>query len=351
MRPEARQGARRFAVTPLGIAGAIGGTLLFAWYLRAVGLAEVVEGVRRIGAGFLFVAVLSGLRFVLRAAAWVQCVEEGRLRLRHALVAFLAGDAIGNLTPLGLVASESVKAVFARRHLRAVIALSSLALENLFYSLSVAAMVSLGTLAFLIAFPLTPSVRTASFIVAGCALLSAAALCWLLYGQPRLLSKTARWITSRRPLAGLRAQLDGIGRLEGHIHGFSARYPRRVALVLLLELLFHVSSIAEIYVLLILLVGPSPHTVLQAVVLETVNRVVMVAFKFVPLRVGVDEAGSGLVAAALGLGSVTGVALALTRKARSILWLGVGLGVLVQAGFSMGRIVKQAEAVLEREQE
>jgi hypothetical protein len=52
----------------------------------------------------------------------------------------------------------------------------------------------------------------------------------------------------------------------------------------------------------ILLVGASTQSLLQAMVLETVNRVITVVFKFVPLRVGVDEAGSALLTAALGLG-------------------------------------------------
>jgi len=47
-------------------------------------------------------------------------------------------------------------------------------------------------------------------------------------------------------------------------------------------------------VLLLLLVGGSPQTLLlESIVLETVNRLITIIFKFVPMRIGVDEAGSG----------------------------------------------------------
>jgi hypothetical protein len=50
-------------------------------------------------------------------------------------------------------------------------------------------------------------------------------------------------------------------------------------------------------------------------------------FSFVPARVGVDEAGSGLLTAALGMGGVSGVALAIVRKVRVLFWTAIGLAV------------------------
>jgi hypothetical protein len=349
MTPDSPRAQQRSSVSHIGIAGAVGGSLLFVWYLRSVGIGEVLDGLQRIGWGFLIVLVLSGLRLALRAAAWSRCVEEGRLTFRHACGAFLAGDAVGNLTPLGLVASEGIKAMLARRHLSAVGALASLALENLFYTLTVAVMLLVGAVVFVAAFQPIPELRTAGLAVGGCAAAGGAVVCWLLYGRPHFLSQTARWIASRRAHGPLHERLDGIQRLEDRIHGFSVRSPRLVVQVLVLEFLFHVGSIAEIYILLALLVGTSTPLLLQSVVLETMNRATMVLFKFVPLRVGVDEAGAGIVSQVLGLGSVAGVALALTRKARTIFWSGIGLAILVRSGFSLRSVRKQAEQVLDHQ--
>ena len=68
--------------------------------------------------------------------------------------------------------------------------------------------------------------------------------------------------------------------------------------------------------------------VLEAVVLETVNRLITIAFKFVPMRIGVDEAGSGLATQVLALTTGVGVTMAIVRKARTLVWAAVGLALL-----------------------
>src|SRR5919109_3048775 len=62
---------RRPMVTALA---ALAGTLLFAYAIRNVGWEEVAAGVRRVGWGLLPILALSGIRFVLRAEAWRQCM-------------------------------------------------------------------------------------------------------------------------------------------------------------------------------------------------------------------------------------------------------------------------------------
>jgi len=56
-----------------------------------------------------------------------------------------------------------------------------------------------------------------------------------------------------------------------------------------------------------------------------------VLFKVVPFRVGVDEAGAAVVAAAIGVPVSDAVALALVRKLRILVWNGAGLTVLARA--------------------
>ena len=67
---------------------------------------------------------------------------------------------------------------------------------------------------------------------------------------------------------------------------------------------------------------------LDAFVLETTGRLIVVAFKFVPYRLGVDEAGTALVARALALDPTVGVTLALVRRMRILIWNGIGLFLL-----------------------
>jgi hypothetical protein len=303
----------------IAIIGAFAGGLLFAYTLHAVGLAVVVGQTRQIGAGFLLVLLLSGIRMAVRSQAWALCVElPGRFGFRDALPAFLTGDAIGNLTPLGPLASEGTKAVLSRRRLPTTDAVSSVVLENIFYSISVAVMVAVGTLAFLFGFRPGEGPLLVTIAICAIAAIALAVIWWLLQSQPRLLSRFLKH--------------EAIRDAEEGIFRFASAHRDRLGRILALELTFHAAAVLEIYVLLWLLVGRSGRTLLVALVLETVERVITIAFKFVPLRVGVDQAGSGLVASVIGIGSAAGVTIATVRTARNLCWAAVGLLLLLKSG-------------------
>ena len=91
---------------------------------------------------------------------------------------------------------------------------------------------------------------------------------------------------------------------------------------------------AEIF-LVLWLISDQPPTVLDAFVLEAVNRFINVAFKFVPMRIGVDEAGTAFFSDLLAFGTTAGVTMAIVRKGRMLVWTGVGVAALIRRGFSL----------------
>src|SRR5262249_6164910 len=95
------------------------------------------------------------------------------------------------------------------------------------------------------------------------------------------------------------------------------------------EIAYHLLSVAEVYVTL-LLISPVTPTIGAAIVLETVNRVVTIVFKMLPMRIGVDEVSASLFATRLDLASATGLSLALIRKLRLLVWSAIGLALLVR---------------------
>jgi hypothetical protein len=113
-----------------------------------------------------------------------------------------------------------------------------------------------------------------------------------------------------------------------------------------LDFCFHLAGATEIYVTLSFISPDQPPTFLTAFILESVNRVITVAFKFIPLRMGVDEAGTGRVSKILQFGEVTGVTLAIVRKARDVFWAGIGMILLLQRGLSLRTIARDAEQAL-----
>jgi hypothetical protein len=118
-------------------------------------------------------------------------------------------------------------------------------------------------------------------------------------------------------------KIEHLRRLENYIFDFYANRRADFFLVAVCELAFHLAGVVEIYATLRLigvdLVLPT------AFMLEAINRAMNIIFIFVPVLVGVDEAGTGLVTNTLGLGVTVGVALAIIRKIRMFCWIGLGL--------------------------
>jgi hypothetical protein len=249
------------------------------------------------------------------------------LRLRDAFAAVICGDAIGNLTPLGPLVGEPAKAAFVRGRVALAPALTALAIENLLYTLSAAAMIAAGMVALLVRFQLPPDVRgVGEFAIAATFALFAAAL-WMLWRQPALMSRTLGLAPPLRKHAGR------IRQIEEEIYTFASRHRGALPALAAAEVGFHVLGVAEIYLTLWLLNSTAP-TLLTAFLFETANRLLQVVFKFVPLRLGVDEAGTAGFAALIGLAPKTGIALAIIRKARMLCWAAAGGLLLVREGFS-----------------
>jgi hypothetical protein len=121
--------------------------------------------------------------------------------------------------------------------------------------------------------------------------------------------------------------VDRLREIEVHFYALLTWPMARIARVLLWEALFHLGAVAEVF--LVLQVIASGATLLDAFILETTGRLIVVVFKFVPSRLGVDEAGTALVANALRLNPTVGVTLALVRRIRILIWNAVGLLLLV----------------------
>ena len=340
----------RKGLTPLGIIFAVLGLVLFTYFVKRAGVGQIAEGIRRLGAGFLLIIGISAVRQIVRSLAWSLCVEEPyRLRFWDAFRARVMGDAIGNVLPFAsFVISEPAKPALIRDRLPLMAGLSAIAIENIFYSLSVAVFISSGMIALLLSFSLPKGLQVGSFIVLGIILIVVALGTLLIRKELRFISGTAGFLHRR----GLNVKWIEKGRtMEDRIYGFYRRHRARFIPILLLESCFHFAGVCEIYVVLSFISPQQPPTLLTAFILESVNRVITMAFKFIPMRMGVDEAGTGRVSKALLFTEVTGVTLAIVRKARDVFWAAVGVALLFQRGLSLRAVARDAEAALAEQAE
>ena len=87
----------------------------------------------------------------------------------------------------------------------------------------------------------------------------------------------------------------------------------------------------------------APPLLIHAFIIETVNRLIIVVFKFVPLGAGVNEIGTAFLTGVLGLGTAAGATIGVVRKVRILCWIGVGTILLVRRGLSAGRVLADAQ--------
>lgn len=340
-------GARRFA--PAGAVFAALGLVLFCYFVWKAGPDKIWEQIASLGLGFLAVLAISAARPAVRTLAWTRCFEPAHaLRFRDAIRAYLIGDALGNVMPLGIVVSEPAKAALVRDRVPLTAAVSALAVENLFYMLSVALFIFAGTAAMLLSFPLPKQLRVAAFATLGVVVFVLCVAFVAVRKKWRPVSRLLAWVGGsnwgRRVVGGRGAK---VGAVEDRVYGFYERHGARFLPILALEGCFHLAGVAEVFVTLYFMLDapPAPAALaLAAFVLESVNRVINVVFKFVPMRVGVDEAGTGMFTKVLQLGTTAGVTLAIVRKARVIAWTGVGVALLVRRGLTVRGAAEQARA-------
>jgi hypothetical protein len=331
--------------TPLGLVFVALGLALFVYLVKKAGVGQIADGIRRLGAGFLLIIAISSVRQIARSIAWTLCVEAPyRLRFWDAFRARVMGDAIGNVLPFAsFVVSEPAKPALIRDRVPLIAGLSALAIENIFYGLSVAVFIASGMLALLLSFTLTKGLRITSIIALIVIALVVMLGTLLVRKQLPFISATTRFLHR----FGLNEKWIEKGRmLEDRIYGFYQGNGARFVPILLLEACFHLAGVCEIYVVLMFISPDQPPTLLTAFILESVNRVITIAFKFIPLRMGVDEAGTGKISKVLLFTEATGVTLAIVRKARDVFWAGVGMALLVQRGLSLRTVAREAEEAL-----
>jgi len=253
------------------------------------------------------------------------------------------GDALGNIIPLASVAvSEPSKAVFVKDRVPLIAGLSALAVENIFYSLSVALFILSGTTTLLLTFSLPKALRYATIGALATTLVILPLGYFVIRREWKFLSGTLG-LLSNRGIArkGMTKMTPRAETLEQRVYGFYKRNQSSFLIIFALELVFHLTGVAEIYTTLTY-ISPIAPTFLTSFILESVNRIINVAFKFVPLRTGVDEAGTGMLSKVLGFTTTIGVTLAIVRKARDIFWAAVGVALLFYKGFSLRRVGEEA---------
>lgn len=321
------------------------GILLFAYFVSTVGIWEILVGIGRIGFdGFALILLIYFLRICCRATSWrLSVAAPYNLKFTDTLPAVIIGEALSSLIPLGILISGTSKAVAVRHRVPMVVGLSSVATENLFYSLVTGLFVAFGAFTFLRNFDLPGAwvltIDALLFLVLFSILFGFA----MVIRQWRILSSLCSWFYNRHIGRGILEQGRGQVRMfEDFIYGFYRQYPKRFAPIFLIQIVFHALGVLEVFFILSRLSEAIPNFT-GAFLLESVSRVITIVFKLVPFLIGVDEAGAQFVAETLGLAAGIGITLAIIRKGRILFWTATGMILILKREISFMEFLRHEE--------
>ncbi len=303
---------------------------LLAIILYLVGFKTVVETISRIGWGFLAIILLNGVRHLLRTLCIYFAVPSGNdsFRFRDAVATRLAGESVGVLTFTGMMASETTKTALLKKKLTLADSLATIVVDNLLYNVSVIIFILSGAFLMLDAFANSGNVL--KWVLIFVVIINALTLIGFIlmcayqfktmtyflkhYGHkswfPKFIVRRKSYFTE----------------LENDIFHFNEHHPTKFYLMIAINLIVHLISVSEVYLALYLL-GFTPYLA-TSYIIESLTKVVNVAFTFIPGNLGVYEGGAAVIFVALGYVSATGVALALVRRGAILFWTFVGLLIL-----------------------
>jgi uncharacterized protein (TIRG00374 family) len=306
---------------------AIGAGLLVA-VLASIDLAQVLVLLGRLGWGFLLVMAAAALVFSADVASWLAVLPALPFKLGPWLWIWkvrLVGEMLNVVTPLGGLGGEPAKGLILVKH-------RSLDPRETVASLLVArTSLLLSFLPFLgIAYALMrrePALGadTVTAIGIGSLLFAGGILGFFLVQRFRVASRIAGFVHRFRFAAGLERFLDEIRAVDRELHRLYVEAAPRFGAALVLAFLGWLLGALELYVISSLL--GYPLTVPEILIIEAVVQLVRQATGLIPGSLGAVEGAFLLLYGAFAGEPSVGVAVALVRRARDLVWIAAGLAI------------------------
>ncbi len=320
------------------------GVVLFGVILSRSDLSQVWEYVRQLG--WLGVAAVLGIycvSFTCDISAWSLTFRGHRTSLRWLSRLWrvqMVGEALNNVTPLGSLGGEPVKAALLNRHY-GIGYRESAATLVLAQTIAIIAQILFMSASFVLMLR-SDALDDSYRIAAGGALFVLCVLIGLFFGVQRfrVASRTGGWLGRGRMGERLQRALGVVEDVEDRLVAFYVETRGRFAGAVALQLINWMLGALEIYVVLHLLGYPVAFT--DAWLIEGTVVLVRSALFLVPGSVGTQEATFLIVCGAITGSPDVALAMALIRRARELLW--VCLGLLIGWAFSLRKRMVRARS-------
>jgi len=310
----------KIAFTSLGLA-------LFAWLLTQVDSHALVCEVLSVGiTGFAIILAIYCVEFVLDVLSWQLTVEAIPVTFRWAARLFMvriAGEAYNVITPLGGMGGEPIKALILRQHYDVSYAVSgaSLVLAKTMNVFALVVFLGVGFVMMLDDARINEQLKLLATV--GLIGLSAGIGGFIVAQRLKLASRIASRIESKRPT--LTKLMVGLDVFDQHLINFYSTSPARFIAVLAYAFGNWVLGALGIWATMQLM--GSPITFSDAWIIEAMALMVRASTFFIPAIIGAQDGAIMLFTAAVTGQADSGLAVALLRRARELLWVIAGLAV------------------------
>ncbi len=291
-------------------------------------LAEVWARLRQVGwVGIVVILACNLGAFLCDTMAWQLTLPSVRWNpswFYQLWKTRMVGNAFNHVTPFASLGGEPVKVVLLKKRygLGYRETSASLVVERTVNSIALAVFLVAGFVVMMAAGSLPPAYRLAAGI--GLGLLSAGIFGFFLVQRFKLFSRAGGWF-GRKRAGGVLSFFATVGDVEDRLITFYTRHKLRFAAAVVLGIMGWILGAVEIYYALYFL-GYTV-TAADALVIEAITVLVRNTLFFIPAGIGAQDGAFVLVTQAIAGSATLGLAVALLRRFREIVWILWGLAI------------------------
>ncbi len=308
------------------------GLALIAWSVHRIGLGPILSTLERLTWWQLILVCMPYAAIMAIDTLGWRFAFTGEPAPFHRLFgARLAGEALNLVTAFGSMGGEAVKAWLIRRDVDYTTSVPSVVIAKTTITIAQALFLLIGVgLAWTFLATDSRVIGIMLWILLVESLAVAAFVAVQVVGIVGRAGRLLEW-------AGVVRRDGSTERLDASLRAYYRGDWRRLSLSILFHLAGWLLGAVEAYLILHFLRIPAD--LVLATVMEALGAGVRFATFVVPASLGAFEGANAAAFEAMGLGAGAGLAFSFVRRARQLVWIGIGLLVLV----TMGWLAKRAE--------
>ncbi len=321
---------------------------LLVFVLSYTDLPSVWSQLKEIGWGILIVLVVYKIAFIMDTFAWrftLPSVQFTKRWLYDLWKVRMVGAAFAKVMPFSSWGGVPIKSFILKHHygIRHSEGTASMILAESTHMISLVLFMATGVLLILFSSNLPQSYHL--FAVLSLGAISIGIYLFYAVQRYKITSLTGSWLSQRKVGQRLEKFIHQIRDMDDRLVQFYTRDKRRFIYASLLNLVNWYLGALEIYIIFYFL--SHPITIVEAIILETLVELVRAGTFFIPAGLGSQEAIFMIATGALVGQPTLGVAGALIRRVREIVWLVWGFLIGLEYSQKPFDLVKVAEKDLD----